>query len=188
MMKARRDGDIGPQFSLSSSEFPLGQRLPPATRRCSLAFDRLPMTVLPMPNGIRVRSPQSRTASPIAAPDIAGIEWIVDAVGCDPDRLRDLTVLRHVCETIVADLGLTAVGQPQWHQFPAPGGVTGLYLLCESHLACHTYPEFELATFNLYCCRQRPGWEWHDRLGEMLQADRVTVRTLTRGRSEDTDS
>jgi S-adenosylmethionine decarboxylase len=144
-----------------------------------------------MPNGIRTRTPLTRQTSSVAAPEIAGIEWIVDAAGCDPDRLRDLSAMRRVCDSIVADLGLSAVGQPQWRQFPAPGGVTGLYLLTESHLACHTYPEFQLATFNLYCCRQRPGWEWEQRLSEMLNAKQVTVRTLIRGglqQREDSDS
>jgi S-adenosylmethionine decarboxylase len=68
-----------------------------------------------------------------------------------------------------------------WHQFPQPGGVTGLYLLSESHLACHTFPETRLATFNLYCCRARPPFEWEARLQAMLGATRVTVRTAVRG-------
>jgi S-adenosylmethionine decarboxylase len=68
-----------------------------------------------------------------------------------------------------------------WHQFPQPGGVTGLYLLTESHLACHTFPETGIATFNLYCCRPRPPFAWEDRLRSVLSADRVTVRTAERG-------
>ena len=40
-----------------------------------------------------------------------------------------------------------------WHKFGGEGGVTGLIMLTESHLACHTYPEYQTATFNLYCCR-----------------------------------
>lgn len=149
------------------------------------------MMVPSMPNGIRFSSPRSRPASVKAVPAVAGIEWIIDAAGCDADRLTDLDRLRHLCDSIIAELGLNAVGPAQWHQFPAPGGVTGLYLLSESHLACHTYPEYQLATFNLYCCRQRPGWNWQARLSEALVAEHVTVRTLTRGGSahrEETDS
>lgn len=141
------------------------------------------MMVPKMPNGIRVRSPLSRPASSESAPVIAGIEWIVDAVGCDPDRLRELPVLRHICDSIIADLNLKVVGTPQWQQFPGEEGVTGLYLLSESHLACHTYPESRLATFNLYCCRERPSWSWRDRLSELLRAELVTVRTMVRGGS-----
>ena len=65
-------------------------------------------------------------------------------------------------------------------QVPWPGGVTGLALLTESHLACHTYPEFRLAAFNLYCCRERAEWDWAARLSELLGAREVRVRRLTR--------
>jgi len=109
-----------------------------------------------------------------------GQEWIVDATGCDPDSLRDLARLRALLDSVVADLGLRPVGEPHWHRFPGEGGVTGLILLSESHLACHTYPEFGVATFNLYCCRERPEWPWATRLRECLGADEVHVRKLSR--------
>lgn len=112
----------------------------------------------------------------------AGCEWVVDALGCDPLRLRSLATLQSLCGEVVATLGLNVVGQPAWHRFPGHAGVTGLYLLSESHLACHTYPEFALATFNLYCCRRLPHWPWEDRLKDRLAAGRVEVRELARGR------
>ncbi len=112
-----------------------------------------------------------------------GIEWLVDAEGCNPNALRDLSALRRLCGQVVAELGLRVVDAPAWHRFPLPGGVTGLFLLTESHLACHTYPESGVATFNLYCCRVRPEWPWEERLVEELGAQRVVVRRLERGLS-----
>jgi S-adenosylmethionine decarboxylase len=113
-----------------------------------------------------------------------GTEWLVDAEGCRAEALRDLDSLRRVCSLIVAQLELRVVGNAAWHQFPWPGGVTGLFLLTESHLACHTYPESGTATFNLYCCRTRPPWPWAERLAALLGAQRVRVRCLDRGGSE----
>ena len=110
-----------------------------------------------------------------------GTEWLVDAEGCSADLLRDVDTVRCLCEEVIADLGLRVVGDPMWHQFPQPGGVTGLYLLSESHLACHTFPETGLATFNLYCCRPRPPFAWEERLRALLEASRVTVTTAARG-------
>jgi S-adenosylmethionine decarboxylase len=110
-----------------------------------------------------------------------GTEWLIDATGCRGAALGDLHVLRAICDTIVADLNLRVVGEPAWHLFPAPGGVTGLYLLTESHLACHTFPEWGLATFNLYCCRPRDEWPWEERLSELLGAKRVVVTCVPRG-------
>ena len=110
-----------------------------------------------------------------------GTEWVVDAEGCAAERLRDLSTMARVLDRAVAELGLLVVGEPQWRVFPEPGGVTGMLLLSESHLTCHTYPEYGIATFNLYCCRARPEWPWAQRLHEMLGASHVTVRTLSRG-------
>lgn len=109
-----------------------------------------------------------------------GTEWLIEAAGCDAASLGDVERLRGVFARAVAELGLKVVGEPQWHKFPGEGGVTGLALLTESHLACHTYPEFGVATFNLYCCRERRAWEWDERLRELLGARRVTVRSFER--------
>src|SRR5438105_10110872 len=96
-----------------------------------------------------------------------GTEWLIDAEGCSPDALRDASRLRAVLERVIADLELRVVGAGVWHSFPPPGaGVTGMYLLTESHLACHSYPELGVATFNLYCCRPRPEWGWQRALAD----------------------
>jgi S-adenosylmethionine decarboxylase len=112
-----------------------------------------------------------------------GTEWMIDARGCKAERLADLDHMRALCERVIRELDLKVIGDGQWHQFAAPGGVTGLYLLSESHLACHTYPELGIATINLYCCRPRPRWPWEARLQETLGATGVIVRFITRNAS-----
>jgi len=110
-----------------------------------------------------------------------GTEWVVDALGCDPARLRDRLLLQSLFDRLVAELALMPTAAPIWHSFPGPGGITGLLLLSESHLACHTFPERGFAAFNLYCCRPRSEWPWAVRLSEMLGAREVDVRVLRRG-------
>src|SRR5262245_44411043 len=114
-------------------------------------------------------------------PMITGQEWIIDAQGCDSAALSDGAALRALCDDVVAQLDLRVIGHPLWHQFPDPGGITGMYLLSESHLTCHTFPEFGLATFNLYCCRPHADWPWEAQLCERLGAARVVVRCVQRG-------
>jgi S-adenosylmethionine decarboxylase len=111
----------------------------------------------------------------------AGTEWLVDAEGCSSELITDSDVLRILCEEVITKLDLRVVGEPTWHRFPPPGGVTGIYLLSESHLTCHTFPETGLATFNLYCCRPRPPFPWEQRLRELLRAVEVVIRTVDRG-------
>ena len=109
-----------------------------------------------------------------------GTEWLIDASGCDAAALADLDRLRAVFNRVIRDLELNVLGEIQWHQFDHPGGVSGLALLSESHLTCHTYPEFRAATFNLYCCRERASWTWETTLKEMLGATEVKVRVFER--------
>ena len=111
---------------------------------------------------------------------IVGTEWLVEAAGCNAERLRDESILRSLFESIIADLGLRSI-DAIWHKFDGEGGVTGLVALTESHLACHTYPEYGTATFNLYCCRTRPEWNWEDELKEALGAKAVSIEKIERG-------
>jgi S-adenosylmethionine decarboxylase len=115
-----------------------------------------------------------------ASPPPAGIEWIVDAHGCAPERLRDPAALSALFQRIVEELGLKPAAAPLFHQFPPPGGVTGMLLLMESHLTCHTFPESGLCAMNLYCCRPRREWPWAERLAQALGAARVEARAVSR--------
>ncbi|TWT53489.1 S-adenosylmethionine decarboxylase proenzyme precursor [Rubripirellula amarantea] len=120
------------------------------------------------------------------SPSLTGTEWIIDANGCDPQRLTELATIKRITDDVVRDLELNVVGHPLSHQFPSPdglmpGGVTLLYLLSESHLAVHTYPEFGTLTLNLYCCCHREPWDWQTHLRDRLGASRVEVKQIPRG-------
>ena len=112
---------------------------------------------------------------------IVGTEWLIEAFDCKAETLRDSVTLKAVFARIIADLGLKTVGVPHWHQFGGEAGITGLTMLTESHLACHTYPEYQTATFNLYCCRTRHEWNWKEHLSEKLGAQTVKVTKIERG-------
>ena len=111
---------------------------------------------------------------------IVGTEWLIEATGCDASDLRDEAVIGDVLDRVIADLGLKSIGSV-WHTFENEGGVTGLIALTESHLACHTYPEHGTATFNLYCCRERPEWDWEANLAAAIGAKGVSVTRIERG-------
>jgi S-adenosylmethionine decarboxylase len=116
----------------------------------------------------------------VALEQTGGCEWVVEAHGCDGELLRDIKRLQQVFARIILEVGLHPVADSTWYQFPGAGGVTGLALLSESHLACHTFPEYRSACFNLFCCKPRSEWEFDARLKEMLGASTVTVRRIDR--------
>lgn len=124
-------------------------------------------------------APAPPAAAPAALPG-AGAEWLVEAFGADPDRLADPDVLAAMVDDLVAAMALTPVGPARWHRFPAPGGVTGVVLLAESHVAVHTFPEHGSLCLNVFCCRPRAAWDFADGLGRHVGAARVRVRRAAR--------
>ena len=109
-----------------------------------------------------------------------GIEWLIDAHGCAAERLRDRAAVVALLDRLVADMQLRVVATAV-HVFGGHAGVTAMYLLAESHLTIHTFPEAGVATLNAYCCAPRAPAAWRARLAEALGAREVTVRELARG-------
>jgi len=89
-----------------------------------------------------------------------GLHLTADASGCDADApaMREPAALRALCLCAVAQAGLTPVGE-LFHRFEpgaatqaGGGGITGVVLLAESHLAVHTWPELGAVTLDVYVC------------------------------------
>ena len=110
-----------------------------------------------------------------------GTEWVVDAHGCHPEALRSSVILVKLFARVVEEMNLHPTSEAVWHVFPGPGGITGVLLLSESHLTCHTFPEHGFAAFNLYSCRPAEAWPWAERLRESVGATQVSVRSFSRG-------
>lgn len=86
-----------------------------------------------------------------------GLHLTADLYSCaaDSSLLIDAVALADLCRTATIASGLTLVAE-KWHTFPdyqgEPGGVTGMLLLAESHLAIHTWPERSGVTLDVYVC------------------------------------
>lgn len=86
-----------------------------------------------------------------------GLHLTADLYQCNCSRelLIDADRLAELCRRLTLGVGLTLVDE-KWYTFPdhegQPGGVTGMLLLAESHLAVHTWPERAGVTLDVYVC------------------------------------
>jgi S-adenosylmethionine decarboxylase len=109
-----------------------------------------------------------------------GVEWIVEAHGCNAGALANQDRLEELFRLIVVAMDLHPLGKTSWHQFPNTGGITGVSLLAESHLACHTFPEYESLCLNVFCCRPRDAADFERLLNVSFAPARVSVRQVER--------
>ena len=68
----------------------------------------------------------------------------------DFELLNYANTIQPLMEKIIRDCNLSVVGELK-HQF-YPIGATIVYLLEESHLSIHTYPELRSCSIDLYSC------------------------------------
>ncbi|WP_377159871.1 S-adenosylmethionine decarboxylase family protein [Roseateles sp. UC29_93] len=86
-----------------------------------------------------------------------GLHLTADLAGCaNEDLLTDGSGLARAIRAAAEGAGLSVVGE-HWHRFPdapdgQPGGITGMLLLAESHVALHTWPEIASVTLDVYVC------------------------------------
>jgi S-adenosylmethionine decarboxylase len=111
---------------------------------------------------------------------LAGVEWLLEIYGCPEKTLRDQEILTSLFRAIVSGMNLNPVGKSIWHRFPDTAGMTGFWLLQESHLAIHTFPEFQSACLNVFCCTERPPLEWESILSKILDAKEVRIQEYLR--------
>ncbi|MBS1123004.1 MAG: speH [Deltaproteobacteria bacterium] len=111
-----------------------------------------------------------------------GTEWLVDGHGCPQASLRDRASVLALLDRVVAAMDLHVVSTLV-HAFPGAGGVTAMYLLAESHLTIHTFPETGTVTLNAYCCKPRTPAPWRELVVELLGAREVVITQHVRGGS-----
>ncbi len=122
-----------------------------------------------------------------------GLHLTADLYHCaNTAALCDIDLLASRCNSEVAAAGLLAVAD-RWHRFPAtaagPGGITGVVLLAESHLAIHSWPETGSVTLDIYVCNfSRDNSDRANALLEALLAflapSRVVRQQLERGQAQ----
>jgi S-adenosylmethionine decarboxylase len=79
-----------------------------------------------------------------------GIHIIADFLGVDPRKIARVEDLRVILDRVISKSGLHVVSSI-FHQFE-PHGVSAAYILSESHLSVHTWPECGYVALDIFTC------------------------------------
>ncbi len=108
-----------------------------------------------------------------------GKHYLVEFIGCAPDRLKTVEVLKGPFLDAVRASGATMLGT-HFHQFE-PYGVSAMVFIAESHFSLHTWPEDGYAAFDVLTCGVMEPERTIEALKEFFQARVADVRILKRG-------
>ncbi|MFK3775835.1 adenosylmethionine decarboxylase [Pseudomonas sp. NPDC089406] len=113
--------------------------------------------------------------------DDRGYHTIWDITGASAQLLRNDNALHRFFLTTLRGAGFTVISD-MVHKFSAGGeGVTGLFLLSESHLSYHTYPESGYISIDVYTCGKHNS-SINDGIAAFFGDDvEINRRTLLRG-------
>jgi S-adenosylmethionine decarboxylase len=79
-----------------------------------------------------------------------GHHYIVEASGCDPKIISDVSRVQQILVKAAEVAGAT-VWAVSFNTFP-PSGVSGVVVISESHISTHTWPEFGYGALDFYTC------------------------------------
>ncbi len=79
-----------------------------------------------------------------------GRHILVEFTGCNADVLNDVSVIEKSMIEAAQIAGATVISS-NFHHF-SPWGVSGVVVIQESHLAIHTWPEYQYASVDLFTC------------------------------------
>ncbi len=78
---------------------------------------------------------------------------LIDLYECDHERLLEAQSIKEAMLTAAKLMGAEVVGH-SFHTFK-PWGVSGTVTIAESHLAVHTWPEYDFAAITFETCGHR---------------------------------
>ena len=112
--------------------------------------------------------------------DSLGKHILVEFYNCEANILNDTAKIEELMVTAAEQAGATIISTG-FHHF-SPFGVSGVVVIQESHLAVHTWPEYNFAAVDLFTCgNSTDPWKAFDFLKQNLLADKYDVLEKERG-------
>ncbi|UTW62572.1 polyamine aminopropyltransferase [bacterium SCSIO 12741] len=109
-----------------------------------------------------------------------GKHILVEFIGCEAAIMNDVAIIEKGMEDAAEVAGATIINST-FHHF-SPYGVSGVVVIQESHLAIHTWPEYQYAAVDLFTCGDTvDAWKSFDHLKEVFKATNYSALEMFRG-------
>jgi S-adenosylmethionine decarboxylase proenzyme len=109
-----------------------------------------------------------------------GYHLLIEFYGCDHDILNNVGKIKNLMDTAAITSGATIV-ESVFHRFN-PHGVSGVVVIAESHLAIHTWPEYDYAAVDLFTCGDSVDpWKAYEFLNQGLSPRSSSTKEIVRG-------
>lgn len=109
-----------------------------------------------------------------------GRQILVEFYDCDHDLLKDE---KYICAAMIESckIGMATVVANTFHSF-SPYGVSGVVVIAESHVAIHTWPEYNYAAVDIFTCGETiEPWKLFNHLKAALQSKHASQMEMKRG-------
>lgn len=115
--------------------------------------------------------------------NVLGFQTTIDFYGCNTEKINSTDFIEDVLKKAAKKMNLTVV-KSTIHSF-YPIGVSGVIVIQESHLAIHTWPEYNYVALDFFTCNKAyeltDGINW---LKEMFEAKKMEIVSEKRGNIE----
>lgn len=112
-----------------------------------------------------------------------GYHLMIDSLVTDANICSNAMFLE-TCFRHVFDAHRMTVLDFRSHTFPGYGGVTGVFLLSESHASFHTWPEHRLICCDVFACGTVDVDAVSRMLMQEMRSEQVRVQIVSRGTEE----
>lgn len=109
-----------------------------------------------------------------------GRQILVEFYDCDADVINDVTMVEDILLTATRAAKASIISH-NFHKF-SPHGISGTVVIAESHVAIHTWPEYNYAAVDIFTCGETiDPWVIQEYIKEHFISKNVSSMEMKRG-------
>ncbi|MEX0823932.1 MAG: adenosylmethionine decarboxylase [Balneolaceae bacterium] len=109
-----------------------------------------------------------------------GKQILVEYYDCDQSKLNDVSYIENSLIQATKASRATIISH-NFHKF-SPYGISGVVVIAESHVAIHTWPEYNYAAVDIFTCGDTiDPWVIQEHLKEYFESKNVSSMEMKRG-------